>query len=278
MRCNPHQIQRQRPDLAGGCRLRHCLLHQIQCAWQAQSCGARRRAIRQDSARKASMSLQIQQYQTESRDTSGAVDLVGLLTDCSSTFEFRLHHVVLFNMVVSSSVLLRDLLHQSLTSSAGHRQPLLSGGLEVFLVVEACFGGEKSCGPYQASCDILQNVAKTIAEEGKQRPCTDSFECHCQTTSLELKTNSGKGATRITETTSKIRGRRRCLGAAESELKDSELPRTNFSRFELKRHTITTAVQKDFFGAKRALGCSWPRRRFDSLSGVLTLRSLPCHL
>lgn len=71
------------------------------------------------------------------------LNALATVRDCLVDLEIRLHHLVLFNMVVSSSVLLRDLFHHSLTCSEGHRRPLLSGALAVLPGV---------CGP------LLQNV------------------------------------------------------------------------------------------------------------------------
>uniref|UniRef100_A0A7S1F8L3 RING-CH-type domain-containing protein n=1 Tax=Noctiluca scintillans TaxID=2966 RepID=A0A7S1F8L3_NOCSC len=59
------------------------------------------------------------------------LNALATVRDCLVDLEIRLHHLVLFNMVVSSSVLLRHLFHHSLTCSEDHRRPHLSGALAV---------------------------------------------------------------------------------------------------------------------------------------------------
>ena len=71
--------------------------------------------------------------------------------------------------------------------------------------------------------NLLQEMAKKITEEGEQETAMyKNFECHCRTTSQELKTNVEEGSARILESTSKIQAEEGILVELKTVIKVSQ--------------------------------------------------------
>jgi len=80
--------------------------------------------------------------------------------------------------------------------------------------------------PIRRVVNLLQEMAKKIAEEGEQEAALyKNFECYCRTTSQELQTSAEEGTARITESTSKIQAGESVLLELKTVIKVSQVSR-----------------------------------------------------